>query len=538
MASFGWRSWSELTKRWLHGRSGSIAPLFALMLVPVALAGGATVDIARAVSLRANLQEAVDATALGLAHLPASTPQATLQADATTWLNAELVNKNISGMTVTVTPGTSQICVSASLNLPTTVIGLAGISQLPVQASSTVQWGLTNIEVALVLDNTGSMSVDNKMPTLITSATGLVNTLFAQNNTGDPDAVKISVVPFTQTVNIGSVYQTAPWMSPSLPAAYATALNAAYPGLSWPNGTDIFTTAGVNRFTMLSQMGQTWGGCVESRPAPYDVQDTPPSTANAATLFVPYFAPDEPGNGSSSYTTNGGYTQDYLADGLTSGHGVTYTWQQLQGNAAKYIAHPRTGPAATGYAYGPNAGCTTVQPLVRLSTNQSAILATINAMQPAGDTNLNIGFMWGWHTISPNGPFADGVAYNTPNVKKIIVFETDGWNEATPASNADGTYYSGIGYAWQNRAGVGASSTQAQRGAALDARTLLACQNAQAAGITVYTVRIDVPSSQSPAVLQGCASSAADFYDVPDVSNLPAVFNAIAGEIGHLRISR
>ena len=531
----GLRGWTMLSRRMLKSRAGSIAPLFALMLTPVALAAGATVDVSRAISTRGDLQEAVDATALGLAHLPVSTPTATLQADATTWINAELQGKNLSGLTVTVTPGTSQITVAASMSMPTTVIGLAGISQLPVQATSTVQWGLTNVEIALVLDNTGSMTADNKMPTLVSSATTLVNTLFTQNTSCDPNTLKIAVVPFTQTVKVGATYQGAAWISPGLPAAYATALNTAYSGLSWPNGTDIFTTAGTNRFTLFSQMGQTWGGCVESRPAPYDTQDTAPTTANPATLFVPYFAPDEPGNGSSSNQTNGGYTNDYMADGLSSsGH----TWQQLEENQAKYTAHPRTGTSASGYAYGPNAGCTTVAPILRLTTNQSAILSTINAMQAAGDTNLDIGFMWGWHAISPNAPFADGVAYNTPNVKKIIVFLTDGWNEATSAGNNNGVYYSGIGYAWQNRIGVGASASQNQRGAALDARTLLACQNAQAAGITVYTVRIDVASSQSPAVLQACASSSSDFYDVPVVANLPAAFSAIAGSIGHLRISR
>ncbi len=437
--------------------------------------------------------------------------------------------------------------LTANATVSTTLASLAGLSQVPISGHTTVQWGLSHVEVALVLDNTGSMTADNKMPTLVSSATTLVNTLFSQNTSGDSSAVKIAVVPFTQTVNVGSTYQTASWMTGSLPATYATSLGAAYSGLSWPNGTDIFTTAGLNRFTMFNQMGTSWGGCVESRPAPYDVQDTASTIANPSTLFVPYFAPDEPGNGSSSYSSNGGYTNDYLPDGLTSGWtlingnwvNVTYTWQQLQGNPLKYTGSPRSGTSPSSYAFGPNAGCTTVQPLLRLTTNQSNILATINAMQAGGDTNLNIGFMWGWHTISPNAPFADGVAYGTANVKKIIVFLTDGWNEATSAPNTtDGTYYSGIGYAWQNRAGVGASASQAQRQAALDSRTLLACQNAQAAGVIVYTVRIDVASSQSPAVLQACASSAADFFDVPDVSNLPAAFAAIAGSIGHLRISQ
>ncbi|TGS36362.1 hypothetical protein EN827_32280, partial [Mesorhizobium sp. M1D.F.Ca.ET.184.01.1.1] len=37
----------------------------------------------------------------------------------------------------------------------------------------------------------------------------------------------------------------------------------------------------------------SWSGCVESRPYPYNIQDTAASTSTPATLFVPMFAPDE-----------------------------------------------------------------------------------------------------------------------------------------------------------------------------------------------------------------------------------------------------
>ena len=82
-----------------------------------------------------------------------------------------------------------------------------------------------------------------------------------------------------------------------------------------------------------------------------------------------------------------------------------------------------------------------------------------------------------------------------------------------------------------------AGATQSQRNAALDSRTATICNNIKADGIIVYTVRIDV-SGVSPAVLQNCASTPAQFYDVPNVPNLPAVFNAIAGQIGKLRLSQ
>lgn len=53
----------------------------------------------------------------------------------------------------------------------------------------------------------------------------------------------------------------------------------------------------------------SWGGCVESRPYPHNIQDTAATTA--ATLFVPMFAPDETDNtDSSSWPANNDWSAD------------------------------------------------------------------------------------------------------------------------------------------------------------------------------------------------------------------------------------
>jgi hypothetical protein len=151
--------------------------------------------------------------------------------------------------------------------------------------------------------------------------------------------------------------------------------------------------------------------------------------------------------------------------------------------------------------------------------------------------------VWGWHTISPLGPFADGVAYNTPNTKKVIIFLTDGWNQSatTYGVDANNSYYSGLGYTWQNRLGLPATSSLAEREAALDARTTAVCNNVKKVSaqnpVTVYTVRIDVANTQSPAVLQSCATDANKFFDVPNPSDLADAFATIAGSISQLRLA-
>lgn len=502
-------------KRLWNNRRGSVAPVFALMALPMTMVAGFSIDLARAYEGHAKLQQAVDATALALAHQPVGTPLATLAAQAQNWINADLHDTDLAlPAAVTVGLSNGQLVLDARSHEPAILSSLVGINTFNVDANATTKWGLNHVEVALVLDNTGSMSQHNKLPTLTSAAQTLVATLMAQAG-NDVNAVKISIVPFSMTVNVGNPYQGAAWMTGVMPTAY---------------GSDIFSTANTNRFTLFSQLGKTWGGCVEGRPAPYDVQDTPPSSGTPGSMFVPFFAPDEPDTPTSG---SGVFVNNYIADGLSG----SPTWQQRQGNAAKYHGTVRSGSSgSTGYAYGPNAGCT-LQPLLRLTNDQNALNAEIGHMVAVGDTNLAIGLQWGWLTLSPTAPFGDGVAYNTPNTSKIVVFLTDGQNQNSSSNDADASFYSGVGYIWQNRIGAAAGSSQSQRTAALDNRTNLICSNIKADGIVVYTVRIDV-SGVSPSVLQTCASSADKFYDVPNVANLPVAFQQIAGQIGKLRLAQ
>jgi Flp pilus assembly protein TadG len=503
-------------RAFFKNRRGSIAPAFAMMMLPLTMLAGFSIDLARAHEGRAKLQDAVDAAALALAHQPAGTATSVLQQQAQNWINADLNDSDVvKPVSVNLTQSSGQLLLAAQTTEPALLSGLVGMSQFNLAADTTVKWGLNHVEVALVLDNTGSMSADNKLSTLTSSAQTLVNTLMAQAG-NDTNAMKISIVPFSMTVNVGSGYQNAPWMTGVMPSAY---------------GSDIFNTANTNRFTLFSQLKKTWGGCVESRPAPYDTQDTAPVSTNPGTMFIPYFAPDEPDTPTSG---NGLFYNNYLADGLTG----SPTWQQRQGVVAKYATGTvKSGSnSSTGYAYGPNAGCA-LAPLVRLTNNATTLNNELNQMVAIGDTNLAMGLQWGWLALSPNAPFSDGVAYNTPNTTKIIVFLTDGYNEDTQNSDSNTSFYSGIGYIWQNRIGVTSSASQAQRNTALDNRTATLCNNIKADGIVVYTVRIDV-SGVSPTVLQNCASTPAQFYDVPNVPNLPAVFTSIAGQIGKLRLAK
>ncbi len=513
-----WQAVAALLRRFSKARQGSVATMVAVAMVPVVIAAGVGLDVSRAMSSRNNLQDALDATALALAHLPSGTSQTTLNSKATSWLNANLNDKALGTITLTVTPTVGKLDLLATSTVKTTLTSITGYQNMPVQAKSTVQWGLGHVEIALVLDNTGSMA-GTKLSTLKTAATDLVDTLAGSIDSSDASALKIAVIPFSMTVNIGSTYKTASWMTGVMPSAY---------------GTDLFSSGSTNRFTMLNQMNVTWGGCVEARPQPYDVQDTAPNT-DGATKIVPYFAPDEPDDdtivsGSSWYGTSYyDFPNNYVPDEVSGSN-----WQTRQGYTGKYDQAPYSGTTSYGYVKGPNAGCA-LTALQRLTTDTTAVKNKINAMNAVGDTNIALGLQWGWFALSPTAPFSDGVAYTDANTKKILVLLTDGDNTMGDQSNPNDSIYNGEGYLWQGRLGItsGAAST---RGDKIDERMALICTNMKAKGVVVYTVRIDL-SGTAPPALSGCASGTDKFYDVPDVADLSDAFANIAGSIGKLRLS-
>jgi len=228
---------------------------------------------------------------------------------------------------------------------------------------------------------------------------------------GDPDSVRISVVPFGQTVRLrAGDYRigtnVAGWLVNSTTHATSNQL------FRYRNATNNTVNQAVNRFQLFDRLGIAWGGCVESRPAPFDVQDTGHSPSQPNSYFIPYFAPDEPdatdGNtiGNSNYyygntryelSTYNNYVNDKAQ---TSWPTRSYRigenrFEIAQANTEKYTNpnfHNNRG------SRGPNRGCE-LSPLLPLTTDFDDVRATIGNLQAAGNTNIPLGLVWGWHTL-------------------------------------------------------------------------------------------------------------------------------------------
>ena len=172
--------------------------------------------------------------------------------------------------------------------------------KFPIKTTSNVNCPNSSVEVAMVLDNSGSMS-GSKLSTLKRASKELVDTLFEEVSSQRRDPVKFSLVPFAGMVNVGRWNRNASWMDrqgkssihhKDLDWSWDTdRRNPRQVGTGWQSGGNWLT-----RFNLFDDLKIQWGGCVQMRPWPYHSADTPPNTSNPDTLFVPAFAPDEPEN--------------------------------------------------------------------------------------------------------------------------------------------------------------------------------------------------------------------------------------------------
>ena len=143
--------------------------------------------------------------------------------------------------------------------------------------------------------------------------------------------------------------------------------------------------------------------------------------------------------------------------------------------------------------------------------------------------------MWGWRTLSPGKPFADGKPYGT--VRKFIVLMSDGENMISANANPSTSWsdYTAYGYLNQNRLGTTNYATSATR---LDEKMTAACNGAKARGITVITILFRESSARATDNLRNCASRPDLFFKAGDSVALDAAFQNIASQISNLRLAR
>ena len=152
-----------------------------------------------------------------------------------------------------------------------------------------------------------------------------------------------------------------------------------------------------------------------------------------------------------------------------------------------------------------------LQPILPLSYDWSKIKKRIGDMEPTGMTNQGIGMAWAWMTLTQSDPYNAPAKDPNYTYKDTIILLSDGLNTQNR---------------WYSNA------------AQIDARQKILCDNAKAAGITVYTVHVNTGGDPTSAVLKYCASGAENFYVITSASQTAAVFSSIGTSLSKLRVAK
>ncbi len=500
-----WRRITKFFEKFANERSGATVLIFGILLVPLLLGIGLAIDYSRALKTKQNLGQALDAAALAVGSW-AGLREAEMTQKAQAFFDANSSTSSFgtpSSLSVVVQDG--KIIISATSNVETTFMQLAGINQVSVGAHTEVTLNEKKIELIMVLDNTGSMGRRGKLDALKVAANALVDVLMvADQDAAVDDDVKIGLAPFAAAVNIGADKLNSGWIDVLAQSSIA--------GEDFQPGTNVLDLYGqINN--------RSWNGCVRARPVPYDTLDTP--AAGGDTQWPPYFAPDEPDfvSYSNRYADDTGYS------------GSQYDYDARQRFTGKYTN--LTIPSS--WSDGPDFNCRTA-PVTPLTPIRGDVESAINEMVATGNTVIPVGLAWGWRMISPDAPFSEGVAYDDEDTIKAIVLLTDGQNMV---SGGMGTHnrsqYSAYGFAQSGHLGAVNGSDAKD---VLDAKTAALCTNIKAQEIRLYTITFKVLSKSTQDLMRDCATDPAMYYNSPSNDELDSIFQDIAKGLADLRISK
>jgi Flp pilus assembly protein TadG len=262
---------------------GSVLLTFALATIPLVAFVGSAVDYSRGNSAKVAMQAAIDSTALMLSKDAASLTSSQFNQKATAYFAALFNRPEVRNVTVSATYTTATgaaILISASGKLDTTFMRVMGIAEMGISADATIKWGNKRLRLALVLDNTGSMSSANKMPTLKTATKNLLTQL--KNVSTQNGDVYVSIIPFSKDVNVDPVNFGQNWVKWSGASDTWNENNGSCSKSSYSSSKTNCTSHGGN---WTPDNHNTWNGCVTDRDQSYDTLNTAPTTATPATLF-------------------------------------------------------------------------------------------------------------------------------------------------------------------------------------------------------------------------------------------------------------
>lgn len=455
---------------------GNIGMLVAIGAAALIGSAGIAVDSLLAYSAQSQMQKALDAAGLAAGKIVQDT-NVKPEAEKIFKANFPAGENMVELKSFEVTPSSSgdSLKLKASAEYQTRLMRVFGQETVTVSAESSIQRAVRQMELVLVMDNTGSMKTDNKIGAMKTAARDLVNLIYGEAET-HPN-LWVGLVPYTAVVNAGS--QHTDWL-----AAGDKALQSPSP----------FSP-------------EIWKGCVMARPAPYDQNDAPPSEMKFTSFLYPK-ADDNiwpPVKSAQSYENNG------TGPNLGCGPAIHPLMQEKSDVIAaidEMAAWHRGG-----------------------TTSNLGLVWGWRVLSPQWRG------LWGGETpaampLDYNTGYSDKVVVLlTDGQNQFYDWPDHQPNKGVGPQGSDFTAY--------DRLNVFGYTTLDAGRKEIDKRLAKTCASMKEKGIILYTITFgSVPDAEERALYRSCATKPEYYFSSPDNKTLATAFRTIGLQLSNLRISQ
>ncbi len=513
---------------------GATAVFFAVGLLLLAPATMGLIDLYMITTQRGQLQDALDTATLYVARSTATTATE-IQTKGDAALRANLKLPDDQEITSTKFElAADKITIKGEATIEPPSIGPQLWAQADIRATSEVLRNSNNVEVALVLDTTGSMN--DYMDSLKVAAKDLIDLVVKDQQA--PYYTKLAIVPYSVGVNMGSYEADArgavkgttaiTGASKTNPVVITSPNHGLYEGERLViNGVVGMTALNTKTYIATGVTTDTF------KLQRYDSNDEKIYNVDGRNY-------DDYTSGGTVQCKGEGCSENIFTNASSTSKRILQTTFSKTACATERLgdhAYDDTAPsdAPVGWHYA--ASCPS-KPIVPLSTNKTTLKGVINSLSDSGSTAGHIGLAWGWYMISPEWKGlwkgeSEPAAYGKEQLLKVVVLMTDG------AFNTP--YCRGVA---AKDAGSGAPSSgsrincDAVNGDPFAQADKL-CKAMRAKGVIIYTVGFNVGSEPKVQnLMNNCATSPEYVYMPNGGAELKVAFRAIAQDINSLRIAK
>ncbi len=449
---------SSALRRFARARDGNVAITFAIAIIPLLAFVGAAIDYTHANAVRASMQSAVDATGLMISNQASSLSDVSengqpsdLDAKVTSIFKSLFTRTEATNVTVNATystTGGTNVEITAKANVPTTFLGIVGYNTIAVGVSSTAKWGSARLRVALVLDNTGSMSSSGKLTALQTATKNLLTQL--KNAASVDGDVYVSIIPFVKDVAVGTSNSSATWIDWSATQPLNSSGNVNVPSSSTGPGSSCPYSSRNDGYTCVTQAGgstttstipssgsnkgyicpSTSIGCYDSVAVTNTTTQVVSTGKNASCSGYSNCTCTGSGKNKvcSQTVTTTTYNHTWFVD-KTKWNGCITDRGNSSGPVSDYdrlATEPTTSIPETLFPAEQYSACP--QPMMGLSYDWTGMNTLVTNMVANGSTNQPIGLVWGWQSLVGGGPFTVPVMDSSYTYSQIIILLSDGLN--------------------------------------------------------------------------------------------------------------